>query len=217
VDLPQALHGQLYLLAYDRNRRHFDGADRPLFGFALRAAMLTDLYLTGHLEDQAGKPCQSQGACPDDPVLRAAFERIGTAPKDWAAYIAENPKPVIRDVRDQLQAAGWLSAQRRWTIGIIPTTRLTLRDEDMVGILANRVTEALRNAIDGLQAEPRPVAVGLLGVLGQLPTVFRLEESARHRDELRQMTFAAIAPIVGLHQAIQTHYDDVRNRGIGFS
>jgi hypothetical protein len=30
------------------------------------------------------------------------------------------------------------------------------------------------------------------------------------------MTFAAIAPIVGLHHAIQTHYDDVRNRGIDF-
>jgi hypothetical protein len=101
-------------------------------------------------------------------------------------------------------------------LGIIPTTRLTLYDEDMVGLLADRVTEALRNAIDGLQADPRPLAVGLLGVLGQLPTVFSLDESARHRSELRHMTFAAIAPIVGLHHAIQTHYDDVRNRGIDF-
>jgi hypothetical protein len=58
----------------------------------------------------------------------------------------------------------------------------------MVSLLASRVTEALRNAIDGLQADPRPLAVGLLGVLGQLPLVFRLEENARHRDELRQMT-----------------------------
>jgi hypothetical protein len=96
-------------------------------------------------------------------------------------------------------------------LGIIPTTRLTLYDEDMVGLLADRVTEALRNAIDGLQADPRPLAVGLLGVLGQMPTVFSFEESARHRNELRQMTFAAIEPIVGLHQAIQTHYDDVRS------
>lgn len=75
MDVPATLHGQLYLLAYDRNRHQFDGGNRPLFGFALRAAMLTDLYLTGYLEDQGGKPSQSRGTCPGDPVLRAAFEQ----------------------------------------------------------------------------------------------------------------------------------------------
>ena len=99
-------------------------------------------------------------------------------------------------------------------LGIIATTRRALYDEDIVSILASRVTEALRNAIDGLQADPRPLAVGLLGVLGQLTTAFSFEESARHRNVLRQMRFAAIAPIVGLHQAIRTHNDDVRIRSI---
>jgi hypothetical protein len=45
VELPQTLHGQLFLLAYDRCR----------FGLALRTAMLTDLYLTGHLADEADR------------------------------------------------------------------------------------------------------------------------------------------------------------------
>jgi hypothetical protein len=53
--------------------------------------------------------------------------------------------------------------------------------------------------------------VGLLGVLGQMPTVFSLKESSRHGQELR-VTFAAIAPIVGLHQAIQTYHLDMRAR-----
>ncbi len=48
--LPQTLHGQLFLLAYDRRRQTFDGDKRWCFGLALRAAMLSDLYLTGHLE-----------------------------------------------------------------------------------------------------------------------------------------------------------------------
>ncbi len=102
--------------------------------------------------------------------------------------------------------------QRHRILGLIPTTRVALYDEDMVSGLAHRVTEALRNAIDGRQADPRPLAVGLLGVLGQMPTVFSFEECARHRQELRELTLAAIAPIVGLHQAIQTYLDDMRTR-----
>ena len=39
MDLPQTLHGQLYLLAYDRNRHRFDFDNLWLLGFALRAAV----------------------------------------------------------------------------------------------------------------------------------------------------------------------------------
>ena len=44
MNLPQTLHGQLFLLAYDRRRQTFDGEKRWCFGLALRAAMLSDLY-----------------------------------------------------------------------------------------------------------------------------------------------------------------------------
>ena len=58
MELPRTLHGQLYLLAYDRNRRRFDyGSDGTWikgwrFGFALKSAMLADLYLTGYVDDK---------------------------------------------------------------------------------------------------------------------------------------------------------------------
>ena len=70
MDLPQTLHGQLYLLAYDRNRHRFDFDNRWLLGLALCAAMLTDLFLTGHLQDAEGKACHASRARPGDPVLR---------------------------------------------------------------------------------------------------------------------------------------------------
>ena len=72
----------------------------------------------------------------------------------------------------------------------------------MVSGLADRVIEALRNAIDDRPADPRPLAVGLLAVQAQLPVISSFDNS-RHRQELREMTFAAIEPILGLHQAIQ--------------
>jgi hypothetical protein len=98
VDLPQTLHGQLYLLAYDRKRHRFsagsvvvfDANNFPLSGYAVRAAMLTDLYLTGHLEDKGGNPYPSSVNRPDDPVLRAAFHQIGVIGRnDWAQLITE--------------------------------------------------------------------------------------------------------------------------------
>jgi len=127
--------------------------------------MLTDLYLSGHLQDNEGTPYPSSGARPDDPVLLAAFDRIGgTRRRTWAKLIAENHNaPGV--VRDQLEAIGWLCVQRRRMLGIIPTARVVgLYDEDVVSGLAARVTEALANAIDKRPGEPRPLAVGLLAV-----------------------------------------------------
>jgi hypothetical protein len=50
MDLPRTLHGQLYLLAYDRKLRRFEygsGGSRKnqwRLELALRSAILTDLY-----------------------------------------------------------------------------------------------------------------------------------------------------------------------------
>ena len=90
MDLPQTLHGQLYLLAFDRKRHRFEGDNLKLFGFALRAAMLTDLYLTGHLEDKQGQPYASRVERLGDPLLRAAFEQSVSSGKDWAELITES-------------------------------------------------------------------------------------------------------------------------------
>lgn len=197
MTLPQTLHGQLYLLAYDRQQHRFDGDNFPLFGLALRAAMLTDLYLTGYIEDKDGKAHRSSVVTPDDPVLRTVCAQIGSVfsgGRDWARLIAEDEEQASAVVRDQLKA----------------TARLALSDEDAVSGLADRVTEALRNAIDGSQADPRPLAVGLLAVLGQMPTVFSFKESAQHREQIHELIIAAISPIVGLQQAIEAYHEDRR-------
>lgn len=223
MELPQTLHTQLYLLTYDRKRHRFLEY-LPLFGFALRAAMLTDLYLTGHLEDKDGKAWPATAARPADPVLRTVLMRapgrewvelISTPRAAWTTiYLREGHDR--RVVREQLEATGWLRVERHRMLGVIPSSRLALYDEDIVNGLADRVTGALRRAIDGLAADPRPLAVGLLGVLGQLPTVLSFKESAQHREALREMTFAAIEPILGLHEAIQKHHTDMRSRWLGW-
>jgi len=145
MELPQTLPAQLYLLAYDVERRRFafgrgDRWTEPwLFSLAMRAAMLTDLYLTGHVKDQDGKACLPGGA----------------------------------------GAAGG------YGLGTWPTA----------------------------YAEPRPLALGLVAVQAQMPMVAKYTDNRRDREELREMTFAAIEPILALYQAFQRGYTDRRSNG----
>ena len=95
-------------------------------------------------------------------------------------------------------------------LGIIPTVRLRLYDKDMLSGLADRVIEALHNAIDDRPADPRPLAVGLLACQARMPVVDSLVYDRCHREQIRRMTLAAIEPISGLHQAIEDYYEHLR-------
>jgi hypothetical protein len=203
--LPDTLHGQLFLLAYDRRRNRVDGDDRWRFGLALRTAMLTDLYMAGHLHDEDGSPCSVDGARPDDPELRAALDAVrATEPTDWMNAVAHGQRRVPGRIRAQLEVAGWLWVQRRHLLGVIPSTRLWLNDHDQVSDLADRVAAALRDAIADRPADERLLAVGLIGALGELPTVFGFEEASRHYEALEHLVDHAIAPITGMRHVIDT-------------
>jgi hypothetical protein len=75
-NLPPTLRGQLYLLTYDRTRRRLDPDDLPLLRFALRAAVLTDLYLSGHVADTSGAAFVCAPARPGDAILDAALDQV---------------------------------------------------------------------------------------------------------------------------------------------
>jgi hypothetical protein len=120
----------------------------------------------------------------------------------WA-YVSDAGRPddpVLAAACDQIKGAALMDWDELITSG-----ESAARDE-----VRDQVAEALRNAIDGRPAEPRLLAVGLLGVLGQMPTVLSFKECAQHRQRLREMTFATIPPILALRKAIQTYHDEVR-------
>lgn len=214
MELPQTLHGQLYLLAYDRKRHRFDGHDLWLLGFALRAAMLTDLHLMGYVQDAEGKASRTNVARPGDPLLRAMLNAVRTDdPKTWAWLIAANQDQAPRLVREQLTDHGWLCPQRHLALGFIPKRHVGPYDENMVGDLADRAAQAVRDIIFDREADPRPLALGLLGILGEIPTIFSTEERVKYRSELLDMTAAAIAPIGALHQAVESVHAETRGRG----
>ena len=174
--------------------------------------MLTDLYLTGYVEDRDGKAYPVRVTQHDDPVLHDAL--TGVAGQDWAQWIARRKPDTAEVVGDQLEAMRWVHGRRRRTLGIIPA-RAGVYDEDMVGGRADRVTAALRNIVDGRPAEPRPLALGLLAVQAQLPVVDGFMANPPHREQLCEMILAAIEPILGLHHAIHVYWGDVRSNPSG--
>ena len=201
MELPRTLHGQLYLLAYDRKSRRFDyesgGGYHPVrrFEFALRSAMLTDLYLSGYIEDRHGEACRVLSRH-DDPLLHAALNRAGG--RAWPQLIARGG-PVCRQVHDQLASDGWVRGQHRRMMGRLPG-RCEVYDRDLVGGLTQRVTDTLRDVIADRPVDPRLLAVGLIATQAQLRVVSAFLDCTYDRNRLHEMTSAAIEPICALRR-----------------
>jgi hypothetical protein len=218
MDLPRTLHGQLYLLAYDHKLRRFeyDYDDawkmRWRFGYALKSAMLADLYLTGYIADSDGRAHRMNLASHPDPVLDKALDRVEG--RMWSEMITNDGRDTREAVRDQLEAMGWINGRERRTYGILPHRRQAVYDADLVGGLVIGVQEALQNILDDLSADPRSLAVGLIAFQSQMPAVSSFITNARHRDALHEMTQCTILPIFALYQAIQNQFADLRS-GMG--
>ncbi|MCW2559037.1 MAG: hypothetical protein JWP55_3001 [Mycobacterium sp.] len=216
LELPQTLHAQLFLLAYDRYRRRLDGNGRWRFALALRTAMLTDLYLTGHLTDEDNRPRPAGVTRPRNPSLHAVLDDIDdNQPEDWMHAVARDQRNIPDTVHFELEADGWLRAQRRRVLGIIPSARLRLHDEALVTSLSSRVVTALRNAIAGRPADERVLAVGLIGALGQLPTVFAFEEASRHHPALEGLVDRGAPPITGMREVIDAVHSAIAANDTG--
>ena len=203
AQVPSTLHGQLFLLAFDPKLGRFSRHDSTLFGFALRAAMLADLYLDGYLVERQGWAVPGRAASPDDPILHATFAQVGVHNRaTWAQLVGGNPHEAISVVREQLVTEGWLRPHRR-TVLAAPAASLEPYDACRVGALADEVAGALRNAIAGAPAERWLLASGLLAVLAQLPGLADFAATAdRHR--LQQLARDAIAPVSGLAEMIRS-------------
>jgi hypothetical protein len=59
------------------------------------------------------------------------------------------------------------------------------------------------------------LAVGLIAVQAQLPAMSMFLDDNHDCAQLHQMTLAAIEPILGLYNALHTHYAEVRAGALG--
>ncbi|MGU3497500.1 GOLPH3/VPS74 family protein [Mycobacterium sp. C31M] len=198
--LPTTLHGQLALLTYDQRHHRFDGERHYRYGLALRAAMLTDLFISGHLQDRDDRPHPVEVGRVEDAVLQAALDdvrRHGYA--DWPSAVVHHSHEWAPEiVHDQLSEIGWLQVELYRKLRLLPDFRVRPADLEAVAALSERTRDALRCAIDNRATDTRLLVVGLLGTLGQLPTVFPHREAKRGHTALYELTYFAPPPIAAL-------------------
>lgn len=202
--LPHTLHGQLFLLTFDRRRQRLCTPHSWRFFAALRTAMLSDLYLRGHLADHGRAPHRTALPCPTDPVLAAAADAVVEHPRmDWAHLtVIGTPAETTDLVRRQLEGDGWLQAEQRRVLGFGAAISLRPRAPEAVDRLAQQVITTLHGAIADQAGDQRLLALGLLAMLGQLSTVLAPREVSHHREKLEILVAQAIPPIVGLREAV---------------
>jgi hypothetical protein len=199
MEPPDSLPAQVYLLSYDRGRGRLTG--RLWLGHVLGGAALADLWLSGHLVDDAGRARPATGhAPPPDPVLRELWERIGeAAPRKWVRWV--NQRRMEGAVRAQLEAGGWIRVEPSghwWR-----RDRVTVRDTLMLGRMAQQVGTALRGPIpvDRLPAHEATL-LALVGT-AEMGTVVPRQRRREHRKRLAAAVTRGGPPVAALRRALQ--------------
>ncbi len=205
MELPRTLHGRLYLIAYDRERRRLRGGAH--LAQALRTAALAELHLAGHLVDENGKVHTAIARRPADPILLTILEQIGASskPRPWSHWINRDLNKTQRAIRDQLEARGWLRIEPRKILGIIPADDIGLRNEYHVAKLTSEITSGLRAAIAGQRVDQPTLTIGLIASAASIPTVLSSADRWRQRKELATLYKKAGPPVEALHKVIQAH------------
>ncbi|MGI5224678.1 GOLPH3/VPS74 family protein [Actinoallomurus sp. CA-142502] len=145
---------RLYLLAYDTRRQRI--THRFELRYALRAAILIELLLRGHIADRDGTVLAERTGGGGDPVLRAALAEIEAAPgRSWKHWVRAGHRSVERAVSDQLSADGLITVRHR--LGL-RRARITVPDLQPVLQITNDVRRALR------EEHPDPADAALLAL-----------------------------------------------------
>jgi len=180
MTVPESLPARMYLLAYDTEKNRL--TSRAELGLVLRAAALTDLYLSRRLADENGRPQAAGGGPTGDPLLDDIVQQIADhRPKAWYWWVGRKEHGTVRAVRDQLEAGHHIKVDRRT---LLPD-RIELRDRRAVKQYADSVRAALRQP--AARAEPRTAALLALAAPGEVKTVVSRRERREQRQRLDEL------------------------------
>ncbi|GAB2833587.1 GPP34 family phosphoprotein [Actinocorallia aurea] len=202
MNQPDSLPQRMFLLALNpaKGKTTTGLYLRPL----IRSAALTELYLTGYLRDDNGKPAvEVEGPCADT-VLADVLEEIASGrPRRWQHWVGRSNRHTHLAVRQQLLDGGVLKAERRRILGIFPTTRYLLRDPRVRTRLVSTVAAVLRDPVS--RADPVDAALVALAVQGRLNHVVPRAKRREHKRKIAALTEVAGPAAPALKKTIDSY------------
>jgi hypothetical protein len=197
MKLPESLPAQMYLLAYDSDKNRLTA--RSQLGLILRAAALTELYLTDRLTDESGHPRAVDGRPTGDPLLDDLVRQIADhRPRSWHRWIGRQENSTLRAVRDRLEADQVIKVDHR---RLLPD-KVELRDRHAVQRYADTVRAALQRS--PARADARTASTLALAARGEVKTIVSRRERREHRQRLDEFAVYTGPVADALRKAIRT-------------
>jgi hypothetical protein len=185
VEVLDLLPVQLYLLAVHPQKQRI--TSRSQLGYVLRAGALVELQLGELIVDgERGRPqVVGRGEPRDlDPLLSPVLRQLaGSAPRSWQHWVRKGGRAMITTVRERLVRDGVIRLERvRW-LGVLPYSRIVVRDPRVRKRLEAGVLAAVRDGQPLSRVEPRVAALAALAAAGELGAVLprSLRRSAKQR------------------------------------
>ncbi|TCC36742.1 GOLPH3/VPS74 family protein [Kribbella sindirgiensis] len=192
---PDSLAARLFLLAYDPERGRLTA--RSKLGKLLRAAILVDLQLSGHLEDDNGRArLTTRASAPVDPVVAGVLAELrAVGPRRWRRWIDRRGGVTVRQVRDELARAHLIRVEPYRVLGIFPSARITLRHPLVRRHILQSARDTLRPSRLVSRVDLRDAAIVVLASTADLRTVVTKDQRTRHKDRLAQLA-VRVGPVV---------------------
>ncbi|HVX45636.1 MAG TPA: GPP34 family phosphoprotein [Mycobacteriales bacterium] len=184
----ELLPGQLFVLlcrpGKNRIRRRQEAA------YVVRAGVLGQLLVDGHLVDMDGVPERAMLSRLTDPVLDSvAGEIAGDRSRKWRPWLRRRARPTFAAVQQQLIEAGIIRTEPRKVLGMFPRTTITPVDPELPARLRARVDQALRGSVPA-----QDTMLAALVVAGDLRWVISRSQRRAHADRIKDL-LARSAPV----------------------
>ncbi|MFB0615044.1 GPP34 family phosphoprotein [Streptomyces sp. AGS-58] len=192
----QPLYCRMYLTAYDTSA---DGLhDRTRTGFLLRAAVLAELAIRGHLVDSDGDALVATPGPAGDPVLDLMLGHVASDRRSWASWIRHDRRRTLRAVEDRLVAQGVLAVAEKRSFGR-SRRAVTVTDPSAVTALRATVTALLHGTEPAGRIAPADAALVALAAAGGIRPVVSRSDARTGKDRIEELTgrVGAVAPGLG--------------------
>lgn len=188
---------EIYLLAVG-GRPRLRGRELAV---VVRGALLADLSLRGCLIEENGQVRPSPTKRTGDPLLDEALHTMSEQrPRSWKGWVKREDRRTVQAVRTRLARTGGVREVPGRTLGVIPTTKVTVTDPAEVAALRS----SLRDAVTGSRAVSTEDAVLVsLVVAGELRSVLRRREARDHRERIAEFTERAGEAVPALRDVVK--------------